>query len=95
MQTFTERLALFALEFNQTMRYVILVEKIVELMSVPRAACCEYAQACKLAIAPQTSSARECVLELEAPRGTLRIDLKGMALAELTEISRVLWEMLA
>ena len=46
-------------------------------------------------IAPQTSSARECVLELEAPRGKLRIDLKGTALAELAEISRALWEMLA
>ncbi len=46
-------------------------------------------------IAPQTPSARECVLELEAPRGKLRIDLKAMALAELAEISRALWEMLA
>jgi hypothetical protein len=46
-------------------------------------------------IAPQTSSGRECVFEVEAPRGKLRIELKGMALAELADISRTLWEMLA
>jgi hypothetical protein len=46
-------------------------------------------------IAPQTSLAPECVLELEAPRGKLRIEFKGMALAELADISRALWEMLA
>ena len=45
-------------------------------------------------IAPPTSG-RECVLELEAPRGRLRIEFKGMALAELADISRALWEMLA
>ena len=45
-------------------------------------------------IAPQTSSGRECVLEVEAPRGKLRIELKGMALAELADISRTLWELL-
>jgi len=46
-------------------------------------------------IAPQTSSARECVLELEAPRGKLRVEFKGMGVAELADISRALWEMLA
>jgi hypothetical protein len=46
-------------------------------------------------IAPQTSSTREYVLEVEAPRGKLRIELKGMALAELADMSRTLWEMLA
>ena len=46
-------------------------------------------------IAPQTSAERECVLELEGPRGKLRIELKGMAAAELADISRSLWEMLA
>jgi hypothetical protein len=46
-------------------------------------------------ISPQTLPAGECVLELEAPRGKLRIEFKGMALAELAGISRALWEMLA
>ena len=46
-------------------------------------------------IAPRTSSGRECVFELEAPRGKLRIEFKGMALAELADISRALWETLA
>ena len=46
-------------------------------------------------ISPQTSSGREIVLELEGPRGKLRIELKGTATAELVDISRALWEMLA
>ena len=45
-------------------------------------------------IAPRTSG-RECVLELEAARGKLRLEFRGMALAELADISRALWEMLA
>jgi|SoiMethySBSTD1v2_1073268.scaffolds.fasta_scaffold423350_3 hypothetical protein len=46
-------------------------------------------------IAPQTPAAGECVLELESPRGKLRIELKRTAMAEVTGISRALWEMLA
>jgi hypothetical protein len=46
-------------------------------------------------IAPHTSAGRECMLELEGPRGKLRIELKGVATAELASISRALWEMLA
>jgi hypothetical protein len=46
-------------------------------------------------LAPPTSAGRECVLELEGPRGKLRIELKGMATAEVAGISRALWEMLA
>ena len=46
-------------------------------------------------IAPQTSAAEVCVLELESPRGKLRIELKRMAMAEVSAISRALWEMLA
>jgi hypothetical protein len=45
--------------------------------------------------APQTSGIRECVLELEGSRGRLRIELKGVATAEVSGISRALWEMLA
>ena len=46
-------------------------------------------------IASPTLAARECVLELEGPRGKLRMELKGTTMAELSVISRGLWEMLA
>src|SRR5689334_16087560 len=46
-------------------------------------------------IAPSTAAGRECILELEGPRGRLRIELKGVATAEVAGISRALWEMLA
>lgn len=46
-------------------------------------------------IAPQTQSGSECVLELEGRRGKLRIELKGTTTAELSGVSRALWEMLA
>jgi len=46
-------------------------------------------------IAPQTSAERGCVLQLEGRRGKLRIELKGMAAAEVADIGRSLWEMLA
>ena len=46
-------------------------------------------------IAPQTAAARECAIELENQRGKLRVEMKGMTTAELANISRALWEMLA
>ena len=46
-------------------------------------------------IASQRPAARECVLELEGPGGKLRIELKGTTTAELSDVSRALWEMLA
>jgi hypothetical protein len=46
-------------------------------------------------IAPPTSAARECILELEGPRGKLRIELKDTATTEVAAIGRALWEMLA
>ena len=46
-------------------------------------------------IGPQTPAAQECVLEVESPRGKLRIELKGMAAAELVGISQALWEMIS
>jgi len=45
-------------------------------------------------IAPSTSAGRECIVELEGPRGKLRIELKDRATAEVAAISRALWEML-
>jgi hypothetical protein len=46
-------------------------------------------------VAPHTSAGRECIFELEGPRGRLRIELKGVATAEVAGIGRALWEMLA
>src|SRR5215472_12083035 len=55
--SFAQRLTLFALEFDQTMWDVVLVQKIVELMSVTRAARSNHTQTGKLPIAtnPTTS----------------------------------------
>jgi hypothetical protein len=34
----------------------------------------------------------ECVIELEGPRGRMRIELKGSAAADLVRLSQMLWE---
>lgn len=60
MQAFAERLSLFALEFNQPMRDVILVEEVVELMTFARAAGGgENAQTGKFTITSQTTAAHD------------------------------------
>jgi hypothetical protein len=41
--------------------------------------------------APPTAAA-ECVIELEGPRGKLRIQWKGATAPDLAGLSRVLWE---
>jgi len=43
-------------------------------------------------IAPRPGSAPECRVELEGPRGRMRIEFKGMAMAELVALSRALWD---
>src|SRR5215471_12018276 len=52
--SFAQRLTLFALEFDQTMQDVVLVQKIVELMSVTPVARSEHTQTGKLVIAKQS-----------------------------------------
>jgi len=42
-------------------------------------------------VAPPTASA-ECLIELEGPRGKLRIQWKGSTAPDLAGLSRVLWE---
>ena len=59
MQTFAQRLSLFALKFNEPMRDTIFVEKIIELMSFASAACRENTQPGKLPIAPEPSAAHD------------------------------------
>jgi hypothetical protein len=43
-------------------------------------------------IAPRPGSAHECRVELEGPRGRMRIELKGVATTELVRLSRSLWD---
>jgi len=43
-------------------------------------------------VAPQAASPTECVIELEGPRGKMRIQWKGSAAPDLAGLSRTLWE---
>jgi len=43
-------------------------------------------------IAPRPGSSPECRVELEGPRGRMRIEFKGIATAELVALSRALWD---
>ena len=43
-------------------------------------------------LAPPPTAAAECVIELEGPRGKLRIQWKGATVPDLAGLSRVLWE---
>ena len=42
-------------------------------------------------MAPPSGSFPGAVVELEGPRGRMRIELKGVATAELVALSRALW----
>ncbi len=41
---------------------------------------------------PQAVGAVECLIELEGPRGKMRVEWKGATATDLAELSRVLWE---
>jgi hypothetical protein len=43
-------------------------------------------------LAPGTSGVSECLIEMEGPRGKLRIQWKGATAADLAGFSRVWWE---
>jgi hypothetical protein len=43
-------------------------------------------------MAPRPVSSPECRVELEGPRGRMRIDFKGVGTAELVALSRALWD---
>jgi hypothetical protein len=43
-------------------------------------------------VTPQAVSPTECVIELEGPRGKMRIQWKGAAAPDLAGLSRALWE---
>jgi hypothetical protein len=42
-------------------------------------------------MAPRTGVSQPCQVELEGPRGRMRIEFKGIAAAELVALSRALW----
>jgi hypothetical protein len=43
-------------------------------------------------VAPSVPGPTECVIELEGPRGKMRIQWKGTAAPDLAGLSRALWE---
>ena len=43
-------------------------------------------------VAPQRVALSECVIELEGPRGKMRIQWKGATAPDLARLSRALWE---
>jgi hypothetical protein len=43
-------------------------------------------------LTPGTSGSAECLIELEGPRGKMRIQWKGSTTPDLAGLSRVLWE---
>lgn len=43
-------------------------------------------------IAPQATSICECSVELEGPRGKMRIQIKGTMLPDLAALGRALWD---
>ena len=43
-------------------------------------------------LVPSPTAAAECVIELEGPRGKLRIQWKGATAPDLAGLSRILWE---
>ena len=43
-------------------------------------------------VAPSVPGPTECVIELEGPRGKMRIQWKGAAAPDLAGLSRALWE---
>ena len=43
-------------------------------------------------VAPRPMSSQECRVELEGPRGRMRVDFKGIATAEVVALSRALWD---
>jgi len=43
-------------------------------------------------MAPRSGSLPSAVVELEGPRGRMKIELKGMTTAELVALSRALWD---
>jgi len=60
--------------------------------AIPRHAVSTAAPTFMELITPRSGSAASAVVELEGPRGRMKIELKGMTTAELVALSRALWD---
>ncbi len=60
--------------------------------AIPRHAVSTAAPTFMELITPRSGSAASAVVELEGPRGRMKIELKGITTAELVALSRALWD---
>jgi len=69
-------------------------KKVVRKMrsAIPRHAVSTAAPTFMELITPRPGSAASAVVELEGPRGRMRVEFKGVATAELVALSRALWD---
>ena len=69
-------------------------KKVVRKMrsAIPRHAVSTAAPTFMELITPRSGSAASAVVELEGPRGRMKIELKGVATEEFVALSRALWD---
>jgi len=69
-------------------------KKVVRKMrsAIPRHAVSTTAPTFMELVTPRASSAASAVVELEGPRGRMKIEFKGMTTAELVALSRAFWD---
>lgn len=73
------------LDYTKLKRYARAVAPAGKPASTPAAAFVEL-------MTPTTASGCECVIEVEGPRGRMRIEWKGTTAPDLAGLSRMLWE---
>ena len=73
------------LDFSKLKRQMTPAQPEAKAASAPPPAFVEF-------LAPQTTTACECVIEVEGPRGRIRIEWKGTTPPDLCGLSRALWE---
>lgn len=73
------------LDYNKLKRQIQAAAPVAKSASVPQPSFVEL-------IAPVSAASCECVIEVEGPRGRMRIEWKGSTAPDLAGLSRVLWE---
>jgi hypothetical protein len=73
------------LDFSKLKRQMVPAQAEAKAASSPPPAFVEF-------LAPQTTAGCECVIEVEGPRGRMRIEWKGTTPPDLCGLSRALWE---
>lgn len=73
------------LDYSKLKRQMGMPEAQAKTVSCPPPAFVEF-------LAPQTTAACECVIEVEGPRGRMRVEWKGTTPPDLCGLSRALWE---